>query len=99
MCTVHAYMSAGPGMHSIHDTVLCGEYRTHGGHMMVQSHTLGHQPAFGILTKLGGGDCCYLHWWSFSTSNYHIYSTATCGGPIVTCTVWWWWYIIVIVIL
>ena len=32
---------------------------------------------------------CYLHWWSFSTSNYRIYSTATCGGPIVTCTVWW----------
>ena len=35
---------------------------------------------------------CYLHWWSFSASNYHIYSTATCGGPNVTCTVWWWWW-------
>ena len=34
---------------------------------------------------------CYLHRWSFSTSNYRIYSTATCGGAVVTCTVWWWW--------
>ena len=25
--------------------VLCGEYRTHGGHMMVQLHALGHKPA------------------------------------------------------
>ena len=28
---------------------------------------------------------------SFSTPNWRIRSTATCGGPIVTCTVWWWW--------
>ena len=34
----------------------------------------------------------------FSTSNYHIYSTVTCGGPIVTCTVWWWWWWYVLVI-
>ena len=25
--------------------VLCGEYRAHGGHMMVQLHALGHKPA------------------------------------------------------
>ena len=33
-------------------------------------------------------------------TTYHIYSTATCGGPIVTCTVWWgwWWWLYVAVV-
>ena len=33
---------------------------------------------------------------SLPPTTYRIYSTATCTGPIVTCTVWWWYIYIYI---
>ena len=67
---------------------------THGGGYWLQLALVAFflQPLAQTLLAGGGATHCNLHWWSFSSTHWHTYST----WAQATCIVWWWSVVVVV---